>query len=279
MEIITWAEILDANSKKVSLIEESAITIGGFDGLHKGHKELCSRVLHHAQEKNLHSGVVTFANSPRQLKESKNYAGDISTLRLKLKIFEKWGFDFVVVIDFSREFSKINGGIFLQILKDSLNMQFLTVGEGFRCGHKGQTDTAQIEKFSIENNIKFSITPTISISLHKISSSAIRKLIANGHFEKSQNLLGYNYELDMNNIPVTCENKESESILIIDRENIRQILPQNGKYCVEVFTQEYSFQSILLLDQTLRLNVPKEYENAQFDVITFISCQSDNTVT
>lgn len=277
MQIFTWDEVLDADKKKISLIDKSAVTIGGFDGQHRGHKELCSRVLDYAHEKNLKSGVITFEHSPRSLKEKENYAGDIATLRLRQKIFEKWGFDFVVVIDFSQEFSKMNGGIFLQILLNSLNMQFLTVGEGFRCGYKGQTDTAHIEQFSKENNIDFLITPIISNSLQKISSSTIRKYVSNGNFEKCKNLLGYNYQLDVKNLPFETNYEDSELIYTIKHQAIRQILPPIGKYCVEITQENKCFQSILLLDQiNLRLNVPKEYENKQFDVITFISCQTED---
>ena len=273
MQIFTWDEIIDTNSKNSSIIDKSAITIGGFDGFHLGHTKLCERVLQFANDNNMQSGVITFANSPRLHKEQENYAGDISTLRLKLKKFENFGFDFVVVIDFSQKFSKIKGGVFLQILKDSLNMQFLTVGEEFRCGHKGQTDCAKIEKFSIENDIQFIITPIISHSLQKISSSTIRELILSANFNECKNLLGYNYELDIKNLPFTNRYEDSELLFEFEHQQ-RQILPPHGKYCVKVFTQENkSFQSILLLDNiTLRLNVPKEYENAQFDVITFISC-------
>ncbi len=275
MKVFFWDDILNAtipNSPCYNYFKSSALTIGGFDGPHIGHKSLCQRVLDYAGEHNVQSGVVTFAHSPRMLKEKNRYAGDISTLRLRLKTFEKWGFDFVVVIDFSKNFSKIEGVAFLRILADYCAMQFLTVGEGFRCGYKGETDTAHIENFARENNIYFLLAPLIHVSLHNISSSVIRNHIVNGRLRKCNDLLGFPYALDIKHVICDLEKKSSTAYIQIERTIINQVLPPDGEYNVSVLVQNSvkSFSSILYLDNiNLRLHVPKEFENEQFDVITF----------
>ncbi len=275
MKVFFWDDILNSNiedSPCFKYFTGSAITIGGFDGPHIGHKVLCDRVLGYAKKNNKQSGVITFAHSPRMAKERNSYAGDISTLRLKLKTFEKWGFDFVVVIDFSANFSKIRGAIFLKIIADHCCMQFLTVGEGFRCGYKGETDTAQIETFAQENNIVFLIAPLIHEASHTISSSVVRQFIVSGKLSKAENLLSTPYTLDLQDVPYEAEKATDGYCIQIKRQDIRQVLPPVGEYTVDVFIKDTSeqFSSSLRLDNiNLRLNVQYESKNKQFDVITF----------
>ncbi len=274
MKVFSWDDILNShveNSPCYRYFTGSALTIGGFDGPHIGHKILCDRVLECSKKNSIQSGVITFAHSPRLLKDKKNYPGDVSTLRLKLKTFEKWGFDFVVVIDFSKNFSKIEGATFLRILTDRCVMQFLTVGEGFRCGYKGETDTAHIESFAKDNKITFVLAPLIHIAMHTISSSAVRQCVVAGKLDKCKDLLGFSYMLDIQDTDYVV-NTSSNACIVIERKNILQVLPPNGEYTVNLFLQKnnISFSTILILDNTnLRLSVPIKYENKQFDVITF----------
>ncbi len=274
MKVFFWDDILHSSlpdSPCYDYFTGSALAVGGFDGPHIGHKTLCDKVLDYAKRNNKQAGLVTFAHSPRMLKEKDSYAGDISTLRLRLKTFEKWGFDFVIVIDFSKNFSKIEGAIFLRILVEHCAMQFLTVGEGFRCGYKGQTDTAHIETFAKENNICFVIAPLIRVSMHTISSSVVRQFIVSGKLNKCKELLCAPYAIDLQGLNCVVDNEES--CMLIDRKSIVQVLPPNGEYSVSIDTKNNSkqFSSVLYLDYiNLRLNVPNNVENEQFNVITFI---------
>ncbi len=280
MKVFFWDDILNAatpGSPCYKYFTGAALTIGGFDGPHVGHAALCARVLNYAKEYKKQAGIITFAHSPRMLKEKKRYSGDISTLRLRLKTFKKWGFDFAVVIDFSKNFSKIDGTTFLRILTDYCIMQYLTVGEGFRCGYKGETDTAHIESFAKENNITFVLAPLIHDSKHNVSSSVVRQLILSGKLLKCEDLLGFPYTLDVSNISLEVKSVLSEKKVYFKRTKISQVLPPDGEYRVSVFVQNgKSFSSILCLDNiNLRLNVPAEYENEQFDVIAFDSNQTE----
>ncbi len=275
MKVFFWDDILNSHidgSPCKDFFTSSALTIGGFDGPHVGHKALCERVLEYSKNYKKQAGVITFAHSPRMLKERGSYIGDISTLRLRLKTFEKWGFDFAVVIDFSKNFSKIEGATFLSILADRCAMQFLTVGEGFRCGYKGETDTAHIETFAKNNDITFVLAPLIHVSQHTISSSLVRQYIFSGKLEKCKGFLVGPFLLDVQSNLYEIEKSQEGLLLIMAKDVFTQVLPPNGEYNVSVLVKDSrkQFSSILYLDNiNLRLNVPIEYENKQFDVIVF----------
>ena len=95
MKVFDWNDI--QNVKSDFFEKGSALTIGSFDGPHKGHESLFVSVLNAATEKNLISGIITFKQALPGLKHPVNYAGDIATLQQRLFQYENKGFDFVVV--------------------------------------------------------------------------------------------------------------------------------------------------------------------------------------
>ena len=117
MKVFDWNDI--QNVKSDFFEKGSALTIGSFDGPHKGHESLFVSVLNAATEKNLISGIITFKQALPGLKHPVNYAGDIATLQQRLFQYENKGFDFVVVIDFNESFSHISGRDFFEILYKS----------------------------------------------------------------------------------------------------------------------------------------------------------------
>ena len=94
---------------------------------------------------------------PKAAKNPTDFSGELSTIDLKLEYFEDLGFDFVIVIDFSCDFSKMKGRDFLTFLKNSCSMQFLVAGSDFRCGYKLDTGILQISEFAAQNGVFFHV--------------------------------------------------------------------------------------------------------------------------
>lgn len=276
MKIFSWQDILRAHipqSPCFGFFTGSALTVGGFDGPHIVHRALCTGVLEYAKAENLQSGVITFARSPRFTKQKDNYAGDISTLRLRLEKFEQWGFDFVVAIDFSCDFSRMEGVAFLQTLLEQCAMRFLSVGQGFRCGYKGTEHTKGIESFVTEHNCKFRLAPLVNVASEHISSSLIRQYIVSGELQKTAKLLDRNFMLDMQDTAWVYKKHDCNFFyLTAERSDIMQVMPPNGIYRVTITTHKTKaeFSALLHVESSnLRLEVPCIYENAEFDVIAF----------
>lgn len=285
MDVFSWDDILH-NAAGIKP-RTTALTVGGFDGPHEGHRALCLSVIQSAQKRHLQSAVVTFKRSPRSFKQKADYSGDISSLRLRLKVFEQWGFSFAVVIDFSIDFSKIKGIDFLRILAEHCGMRFFSVGETFRCGYQNDAGKEEIAAFAAENGIEFVPLQSMEQNGQCISSSAVRKAVVLGDLERAKLLLGRPFEIDCIQF---CQNTGDGGIVLTDgkalpdgsgsvlpdgsgmlKKNV-QLLPPCGTYRVSVYPEnENRFFSALLHwdDCTLRLEVPAAYKNLRLDKIAF----------
>lgn len=275
MEVFSWNELLEGKVLrwlKDSCFSGSALAVGGFDGLHEGHRRIISSVLSfHAGHPEVASGAVTFSRPPKASFSRESYSGDLTTIRLKEKIFRSWGLDFVVVIDFSCDFSKMKGKDFLSILKDSCSMQFAAAGSDFRCGYKLDTGVAEMTAYAAQNGFAFTVIDEVLSDSRRISSSFIRQCVAEGRFSEVARLLGRPFSLDCIGVEVTARSSETGSVLIA-RDSLQQIVPLKGSYEVSVKTVDSdAFQCVLFAEsQFLRLDIPPEYGSSRLESIDFI---------
>ena len=117
----------------------SAISIGGFDGPHRGHERILSAVLEASERYGIPAGLITFFRSPRSVKAGATYSGDVSTLDMRLQKFTEQGFTFTVLIDFSADFAKMKGAVFFDTLMKTIRIKYLAVGSDFTCGYRHDT--------------------------------------------------------------------------------------------------------------------------------------------
>lgn len=190
MKIITWAELLN-EKEQIFFEKETTVSVGSFDGPHKGHFAIFNKILEFSCKNGTLSGLVTFEKPVSSIKQGSSYKGDISTLEERLGIFKKVGFDFVLVIHFDEKFKQIEGKDFFRILKEKLNLKCIVEGEDFRCGHNGSFAKAQIQAFCAENNISSFFVELVKQDGKRISSTMIRELLAEKNIDKAERLLGY----------------------------------------------------------------------------------------
>lgn len=241
MKILSWTDIetsVTVSSLANFFRDGTALTIGGFDGPHRGHESLLLSVL--LTKKNvpqLKTGVITFSTPPKS-KKTADFPGEVSTLPLRLERFKDMGFDFVVVIDFSHKFSTMSGTDFLSIVYSTCVMKFLFVGHDFRCGYKGATGITELQEFAASRNVTVSILDTVSICGMKVSSSAIRTAVKEGNFSYAEQLLGRPYTLDATAIEWNHTRKHDFHTFEIGVNAVTQVLPPEGKYDVSVLLSD-----------------------------------------
>jgi riboflavin kinase/FMN adenylyltransferase len=190
MKVISWEELREGKLGGVPC----AATIGVFDGLHNGHRELVGRIL---KRDGVTSVVLTFKENPKWILSPSTHAGELSTLDQKLGLIASMGVDISVLIDFSGDFSKLPGRRFLTILKESGELRYLAVGSDFRCGKGLDTTAEDIRAFCEANSIAVELIPAVKWSGHPVSSSRIRKAILDGRLEDAASMLGRPYEIDL----------------------------------------------------------------------------------
>ncbi|MGM0863957.1 MAG: FAD synthetase [Bacillota bacterium] len=168
-------------------LPQSIITIGAFDGVHKGHQSVITHVVHESKKRSIPSVVYTFDPPPRAYFQG---AKMLTTLDEKLERIESLGVDYAVIASFNKEYLKQSSSQFINILM-SFHPEEIFVGNDIRFGNgrKGNVETLR-KSFNVST-----MNPVCCEQGSIISSTRIRKLIEQGeHFEAS-NLLGLHLQL------------------------------------------------------------------------------------
>ena len=175
----------------------SIILIGNFDGLHLGHQKLFNQAKKYKKKYKIKIGVITFDPIPKMFfnKKLKNYR--ISNLNQKLSIFKKFKVDFVINKKFDKKFSKIKCNKFIsEIIYKKLNPKIIFVSNNFRFGNKREGDVKLLKLLEKKYNYKIINPPTLKKKNKTISSTLIRKLLADGKLNLANNYLNRNWSIE-----------------------------------------------------------------------------------
>ncbi len=171
-----------------------ALTIGNFDGVHRGHQAMLSRLKEAADDLALPAAVLTFDPHPREFFARASAPPRLSTLRAKLERFAAYGVERTYIARFDARLAGISAEQFIDhVLVARLGARWVLVGEDFRFG-KGRagdlsTLRAAAASFSVE------AMRTVAIAGERASSSAIRSALAAGEIERANALLGRPYTI------------------------------------------------------------------------------------
>jgi riboflavin kinase/FMN adenylyltransferase len=169
-----------------------ALTIGNFDGVHRGHRALIERVIAKAREISVPSCVLTFEPHPREFFARERAPARLTRLRDKLEQLEAAGVERTHVARFDARFAALPAERFIdEVLVTALGVRWLLVGSDFRFGARraGDFSTLQNRGFDLE------AMPDVLFDGERVSSSAIRAALAAGDFALAQRLLGHPYTL------------------------------------------------------------------------------------
>ncbi|MCB0348599.1 MAG: bifunctional riboflavin kinase/FAD synthetase [Bdellovibrionales bacterium] len=188
--------IIHNGVKSFSALHSSVVTIGNFDGLHRGHQELIQKVLRLSKEKKAESVVMTFEPHPAKVLFPEKKLNRIFPLKDQEEILASWGIDHYIVEPFSRALSELHRDEFLLdwILKP-LNPASLVVGYDFSFGSNREGNTSFLQEKSKDLNLDLHVVPPFKIENEIVSSSVIRKLIADAKISKANDFLGRKFYL------------------------------------------------------------------------------------
>ncbi|MEM6298243.1 MAG: riboflavin kinase, partial [Bacteroidota bacterium] len=183
--------------REIPQLSSTIVTSGSFDGVHLGHQTILSRL---TELKRQHTGcetvVITFHPHPRQVLKPDQKTLLLSTFSEKVKLLDAQGIDNLVVIPFTKEFSRTSSQAFIQnILIDSLDTQHLVIGYDHRFGHNREGGFDYLQAHQDEYPFRIEEIPRQEIDESGISSTKIREALANGQPEISNRYLGYTYSL------------------------------------------------------------------------------------
>lgn len=170
-------------------LHNSAVTIGKFDGIHRGHQLLLNQILE--QKKNgLNAVMFTFMFHPKNLFSDKEL-DTIYTEEEKCHILEQSGLDVLISYPFTRETATMEPEDFVKdVLIDKLDTKMIVVGSDFHFGHNRRGNVAMLKDYSLVFGYELVVYDKIGIQDEVISSSSIRNEIARGNIERANGMLG-----------------------------------------------------------------------------------------
>ena len=226
---------------KVINIENSIITIGNFDGIHKGHIKLIKKAVKEAKHKKFKSIVFTFENHPmRYFRE--NSIKSIITNDEKINILKSLGVDIILMVPFNEYMTKISAINFVkEILIDKLKCKKVIVGHDFTFARNKEGTVEKLKSIGKVYNMEVEVINPIKINNIRVSSSYIRQLISQGKVHNIKDFLGRNYSLEGE---VIHAKKLGRTIgfptanLNIDNN---LIIPKCGIYAVKVYLKDKTY--------------------------------------
>ena len=169
----------------------SAVTIGVFDGVHRGHQRIVARAAEVAATDRLPLVVVTFAPHPDEVIRPGSHPPLLCTLRRRVQLLSELGADAVCVLEFTLDFSRLSPDEFVHaVLADRLHARRVVVGENFRFGHRAAGDVALLAELGEKYDFAAEGVPLLTEDGVRVSSSLIRDRLAAGDLAGAAHYLG-----------------------------------------------------------------------------------------
>lgn len=225
----TLQSIFDYKKEK-----QTILTLGTFDGVHIGHQKLLKKLVHEALNNNYESVLLTFFPHPRMVLKQDSQIKLLNTIEEKTHLIEKTGINTLIIHPFDAIFSELSAEDFVKkILVNQLNISKIIIGYDHKFGKNRSADIHDLIVLGNKYNFEVEQISAKEIDAISVSSTKIRKALAEGNIDLANQYLGYTYTL---NGKIVHGQKIGRSIefptanLEIDKEY--KLIPKNGVYIV-----------------------------------------------
>lgn len=229
------------NTTDFGIRKKTAVTLGKFDGVHRGHQKLIQMA---CKEKDMISVVFTFSSPPGMVLTGKQQKV-LTTPDEKRDILEHMGVDFLIEYPFNENICRLEPEEFVRhVLVGQLNVGLVVTGDDFRFGHKRRGDTCLLEKLGKQYGFCVKVLEKEQDREEDISSSRIKKEIAMGHVDEGARLLGRPYgikEKVVHGMALARTLGIPTLNMIPSRE---KVLPPNGVYATRTWIGGRAFEGI-----------------------------------
>ena len=238
------AVIYDLQQLEEPLINP-VLTIGNFDGVHKGHLTLFDMVKERAKEIGGQSALMTFDPHPIKVMKPGNGPPLITLTRQKLELIEDAQIDVILCIPFTKEFALISASEFVQdILVDKIGVKEIVVGYDYTFGKGRKGDTGLLQEMGETSGFKVNVVEPVHVGNKLVSSTSIRKLVQDGNLSEARQLLGRDYQI----LGTVVRGKDRGGRLLgfptANLELIDELVPKVGVYAVKVVFGDRSFNGV-----------------------------------
>ncbi|HVP04979.1 MAG TPA: bifunctional riboflavin kinase/FAD synthetase [Dehalococcoidia bacterium] len=221
----------------------SAVTIGVFDGVHRGHQHLASRLIERARAEGLAAVALTFNPHPRAVLRPGFAVTYLTSLEERVELLQGLGLDAVGVLAFTSELAQLSPRDFLALLVEELQMKLLMVGPDFALGRNRAGTIGVMRQVGEELGFRVEVAPLLAEDGEKVGSSSVRQALSEGDVERVWRLLGRPFSLRG---PVVTGDMRGRT-LGFPTANIAigldRALPAYGIYVTRAFVRESAYES------------------------------------
>ena len=228
--------------------QRPVITIGMFDGVHTGHRELLGQLTAKAKSVGGESVVITFWPHPRMvLKQDADKLRFLTSPEERTKLFSQLGIDHLVLIPFSLELANLTAEEFIQqILLGQLNIHHLMVGYNHRFGKGRQHSFEEYQAFANKYNFNISLVEAVLTDGMQTSSTDIRNHLLAGQMQEANKILGYQYTVSGRVVGgQQLGRRIGYPTANIEVEEPYKLIPPDGVYAVKVRVEGKEYGGML----------------------------------
>ena len=189
-------ELIRAEQRVLPLARGSVISIGNYDGVHAGHRELIRTLKDQARAFSAPATVMTFEPYPQKYFRPDDPPTRLTTFREKLKLLQYSGVDRVICLRFNQELAETKADEFIErCLVERLDVRHLVVGEDFRFGRGRKGSVELLRELALAHGFGVTGVNTVRIDGERVSSSRIREWLRNGNLDRAHALLGRRFSI------------------------------------------------------------------------------------
>ena len=222
---------------------EHALSIGVFDGVHRGHQMLIERMVTEASARDLTAGIVTFHPHPVSVVQPDVKITYLESLERRVEMLRDLGTDFVAVLQFTSELQQVSAFDFSRLLVEEARMRLLVVGDDFRFGRGGEGNIEVLTEIGSELGFEVIAVPLLDDGSTPVSSTRVRDALQAGEMESVSELLGHPFLLRG---PVLHGDERGRQIgfpTLNIGVSADRWLPPNGVYVTKAFVGDRVFNA------------------------------------
>ncbi len=238
MQIFRQIEDIPADFRR------TVLSIGNFDGVHRGHQHVLRRMTERARELNAKSLVLTFDPHPIRILRPDHAPPLLTPLTQKLRLLEKTGIDAVLVLPFSRDLSMMPPYEFAEeIISSALNAVEVHEGFNFHFGHKKEGNVERLKEYGRKLGFEVVIYQAMRYRGHILSSSDVRRLVQSGKMPRARHLLGRPFSIVAN--PGRGRGYGHKyTVPTINLSRYDELIPKIGVYITQLTVNGETFDAV-----------------------------------
>lgn len=171
------------------------LTIGVFDGVHRGHQALLSRVIALAAANKMASAVITFHPHPRSVIHPNQPSAYLTSFEDRLDLLRSAGLDDVAPVTFTSELAQAEAEDFIRLVVEEMHLAILVIGPDFALGRRREGDVERLQSLGKELRFTVEVIDFVADAEAKVSSTEIRRALADGDVGRVAELLGRPFTL------------------------------------------------------------------------------------